>query len=74
MTPKPQRNKPGGRVHMLLGEKGKAELEALRDRIGADTFTETHRRAVKLYHELLDIRDAGGVVTARYPDESQESY
>lgn len=60
------------RMTLDLSTSVRNQLEALRNKIEADTFTETIRRAIIIYDLLCDEKNKGNTIIFRTPDGEEE--
>lgn len=59
---RPAREVKKVRVNLDMHPDVKAEIEALRDRLGADSMGEVIRRSVQFVSKVIEAQDGGGTL------------
>ena len=60
------------RLNLLVHPSVRALFESLRERMGADSFTEILRRAVATFDWLVALHERGASLSAELPDGTIE--
>lgn len=50
------------RLHMIVTDDVRMQIESLQERSGATNMTEVMRRALAVYDELVSVKEEGGKV------------
>ncbi|MGS1076456.1 ribbon-helix-helix protein, CopG family [Burkholderia gladioli] len=64
------RKQPKVRLNLDMSVEVKEQIEALRDRMRADSMSEVIRRALAVYDFMLTQQEAGAIVVLRSSDGS----
>lgn len=68
---RPARKQPKVRLNLDMSVEVKEQIEALRDRMHADSMSEVIRRALALYDFMLTQQEGGATVALRASDGTE---